>query len=192
MSNKIITVHFTSVGVPCIGLTPTIYIYELDATDPTINTLIISGGTTHEIGQGWYRYEFTSYNLTKNYVYTFDGGSVLSVGDRYKIGGNESYIEDISSGVWDEPLASHLISGSSGFTLTQVKSDSSSLMISQVAITSLVNTMLKYERNRTKINTTNSTLTIYDDDGTTPLTIFQLKDHLGQPSISEICERLPG
>lgn len=191
MINKIITVHYTSVGVPTVGLTPIINIFELDSYDQNINTLVVSNGNTCEIGQGWYRYDFIEYNPSKNYVYTFDGGDSLTTGDRYKIGGNESFVEDISNGVWEEPLSGHLSTGTSGFALTQIKSDSTSLMVSQVAITSLVNTLLKYERNRTKINTSTSTLTIYDNDGTTPLTTFHLKDHLGQPSISEICERLP-
>lgn len=191
MANKILTVHFTTSGLPTIGLTPTIDIYELDPINPNTNTLIVNDGATVEIGLGWYRYDFTLYNPTKSYIYTFDGGNTLTDCERFKIGGNESYVEDISSEVWNEPSTDHLTAGSTGFLLTQIKSDTTSIMISQVALTSLVNTVLKYERNRTKIDTNAATLTVYDDDCTTPLTVFNLRDHLGNPSISEICERSP-
>jgi hypothetical protein len=191
MTHKIISVHFTSVGTPITGLTPTIDIYELNLNDPSTNTLIVVAGETTEIGSGWYRYDFLTYDDTKNYVYTFDGGDTLTAGERYKIGGNESYVEEISSEVWNEPSLNHLEANTTGFLLTQIHSDSSSIMISQVTLTSLINTVLKYERNRTKIDVPSATLTIYDNDGVTPLTIFSLKDHLGNLSVSEVCERLP-
>lgn len=35
------------------------------------------------------------------------------------------------------------------------------------------------------------TLTIYDDDCTTPLQTFYLKDSNGNLSITEVCERVP-
>lgn len=191
MARKIITVHFTTNGTPQIGLTPTIDVYELHPTNPLLDTLLINDGVTTEIGNGWYRYDFLNYDFTKNYVYSFDGGIGLPACERYKIGGNESYVEDISSEVWEEQSTDHLNAGTTGFLLTQIKSDTTSIMVSQGTITSLVNTLLKYERNRTKIDTVNATLTIYDDDCTTPLTVFNLRDHLGNPSIQEVCERSP-
>lgn len=191
MATKILTVHYTSNGIPATALTPTIDIYELSTTTPSLNSHVVTSGTTIEIGQGWYRYDFVLYNPTKNYVFTFDGGNLLSNFERYKIGGNESYIEEISSGVWEEPTSNHLLTGTTGFMLTQIKSDSTSISLNQGTITSLINTLLKYERNRTKIDTINATLTIFDDDCITPLTTFNLRDHLGNPSISEVCERSP-
>lgn len=183
---KIITVFY---GVT--GIFPTIDIYELNSTNSSINNLIINAGSLTEIGGGWYRYDFTTYSPTINYVYTIDGGSSLTVDVRYKVGGNESYVEDISSEVWNEDATNHLISGSTGFTLLQVKADTTSISINQVTLTTLINTMLKYERNRTKIDVVNNTLTVFDDDGSTPLTVFNLKDHLGAPSIAEVAERVP-
>ncbi|PPD55677.1 MAG: hypothetical protein CTY12_00025 [Methylotenera sp.] len=191
MATKILTVHFTSSGIPQVGLTPVIDIFELDATNPLLNTHVVTAAATVEVGLGWYRYNFTSYNPTKNYVFTFDGGNTLIDCDRYKIGGNESYVEEISSQVWEEQSTDHLNAGTTGFLFTQIKSDTTSIMVSQGTITSLVNTLLKYERNRTKIDTANATLTIFDDDCTTPLTVFNLRDHLGNPSIQEVCERAP-
>jgi len=191
MAHKIISVHFTSSGIPVTGLSPVINIYELNLTNSALNPLVVTNGTTVEIGTGWYRYDFLTYDPTKNYVYTFDGGISLSMGERYKIGGNESYVEDISSGVWDEPTLSHLGLGTTGFTLTQIQTDTSTVSISQTTILTLLNTLLKYERNRTKIDIPTATLTIYDDNGTTVLTTFNLLDHLGNPSVSEVCERSP-
>lgn len=191
MSTKILTVHFTSSGSPQLGLSPVVDIFELDQTNININTHVVVAGSLVEIGSGWYRYDYTTYDPTKTYVFTFDGGNVLSDYDRYKIGGNESYVEEISSEVWNENTLDHLVTGSTGFILTQLKSDTTSISINQVTITSLVNTLLKYERNRTKIDTANATLTIFDDDCVTPLTIFNLRDHLGNPSIQEVCERSP-
>lgn len=188
---KIITVHFSSSGIPQPGLSPTIGIYELHATNPAINTLVVASGIVAEIGNGWYRYNFTTYDNTKNYVYTFDGGSSLQACERYKIGGNESYAEDISVSVWNEPALDHLGTGSTGLVLTQIKSDTASVMISQGALSTLLNTLLKYEKNRTKIDTTAATLTVYDDDCVTPLHVFNLKDHLGNPSVAEVCDRVP-
>jgi hypothetical protein len=191
MAHKIITAHFTVSGAPTTGLSPIIDIYELDLNNPNVNTLVINNGAFTEIGIGWYRYDFLTYDLTKNYVYTIDGGAALDGAERWKIGGNESYIEDISSGVWEEPNLDHVQAGTTGFMLNQIKADTTSISIGQNTLTTLVNIMLKYERNRTKIDTTNATLTIYNDDGTTPLTIFNLKDHLGNPSIAEVAERVP-
>ena len=139
MATKLLTVHFTRLGTPITGLTPVIDIFELGVTT---NTHVVVAGATIEVGLGWYRYDFTTYDAKKNYVFTFDGGTALDNCERYKIGGNESYIEEIS----DE------------------------ISISQTALTALINTMLKYERNRTKIDIAAATLTIYDDDCVTPLT----------------------
>jgi stress response protein SCP2 len=63
-------------------------------------------------------------------------------------------------------------------------------MVSQSAITLLIELLLKYERNRTRIDVAQATLTIYDNDNVTPLTVFSLKDHMGNPSVAEVCERL--
>ena len=191
MANKVITVLFTSNGLPQIGLTPTIDIYSLDPLNPLINTLVVSGGATTEIGMGWYRYDFATYNPTYCYVFTFDGGVTLSDCDRYKYGGNDSYMEDISSGVWEEPTVSHVASGTTGLMLNQIKADTASIIINEVTMVALIETMLKYQRNRTKIDVNNAQLLIYDDDCTTVLTTFDLKDFNGLPSIQEVCERIP-
>lgn len=191
MANKIITVHFTEFGNPRPGLTPTIDIYMLDPQNPAINTPVVTSGLTTEIGGGWYRYDFTAYSPANNYVFTFDGGMVLDANDRYKYGGNDSYVEDISSGVWDEQLTDHVETGTAGLMLQQVQADMQTVLLNEVTLTSLLNTLLKYERNRTELNPAAATLTIYDDDCITPLTVFDLKDFNGMPSVLEVCQRVP-
>lgn len=191
MANKIITVHYTAVGIPQTGLAPVIDIFELDAVVPTTNTQVVFAGSTVEIGAGWYRYDFGAYDPTKNYVFVFDGGGALAAGDRYKYGGNDSYREDIAPAVWDESTVAHVASGTTGLMLSQIKADTAAVLISEAAMTTLLSTLLKYERNRTKIDTTNAQLIIYDDDCITPLTTFNLHDFNGMPSVQEVCERIP-
>lgn len=191
MANKLITVHYTSNGLPQIGLAPTIDVYQLNPSVPLFNILVVSNGPTVEIGMGWYRFDFFAYDPTKNYVFTFDGGPTLSDCERYKYGGNESYVEEISSGVWDETMTDHTQVGSTGLALNQIKADTASILVSEVTITTLLNLLLKYERNRTKIDVANAQLIIYEDDCITPLQVFNLLDFSGMPSVETVCQRVP-
>jgi len=188
MATKIITAFFTNDGVPQPGLTPTITIYQLNTNS---NDPIVVDAPVAEIGNGWYRYNFSTYNPLTSYVFTFDGGVTLDENDRYKYGGNDSYVEDIAPAVWDEQAVEHTIPGSAGLELNQISANVASMMITEVMIVTLLETLLKYERNRTEIDVANATLTIYDDDCTTPLTVFDLKDFHGMPSVQEVCERVP-
>lgn len=191
MATKIITVHYTVSGTPQTGLAPVIDIWELNPTTPSINTLIVNNGVCVEIGQGWYRYQFTTYDATKNYVFTFDGGPSLLDCERYKTGGNEGYVEEISAGVWDTTAIDHNTTGTTGAYINQINANAASLVISMAAATALVTTLLKYQANRTKVDAFARTLTIYDDDCVTPLKVFDLKDSNGNPSVIEVCERVP-
>lgn len=191
MPNKIITTHFTLSGMPQPGLTPHIDIYELDPNVPSNNPQIVTSDPLTEIGAGWYRYDFAAYDPTMNYVFSIDGGNVLPAEQRYRVGGNDSYEEDISSEIWNETLTSHTNVGSTGLALNEVKANTAALLISDTQMAALLNTILKYQRNRTKIDVSAAQLIVYDDDGTTPLTIFDLKDFSGMPSVQEVCERVP-
>lgn len=191
MATKIITAYFTTSGVPVAGLTPTIDIYELDTVNPSSNPQVVNDGAAVEIGGGWYRYDFTSYDTSKSYVFTFDGGSSLSPAERYVFGGNESYRRDVADGVWEQPAVNYTSSGSTGLLLNQIKADTASLAIASPALVDYLELLLKYQRNRTRIDLTNSQLVIYDNDGTTPLTVFDLKDFNGMPNVQEVCEKVP-
>ncbi len=97
----------------------------------------------------------------------------------------------IANAVWDEAAMDHTTPGSMGMTINEIKADTGATSISNAALVTLVNTLLKYERNRTKIDTVNKQMIIYDDDCTTVLHVFDLKDSNGNPSVAEVCERKP-
>lgn len=190
----IINSFFTEAGAPKTGLSPTIRIWEVSAG---AHTLVITDASMTEVGDGFYKYNFAAYDATKNYVVRADGGVVLANADRYEYGATEELkvddgsVANISSGVWDESASSHLIAGSTGEMLSQIKADTSSIYVSVATVNALVNTLLKYEKNRTKIDTAAKTLTVFDDDCVTPLTVFNLKDSSGNASVAEVCERSP-
>jgi hypothetical protein len=186
MATKIITVHFTTAGVPATGISPTIDIYDV-----LTNTLIVSGGSMSEIGGGWYKYSFATYSYTSKYVFTFDGGGTLVNVDRYKSSGNESHKEDISYAVLDEPITDHTITGSVADTVSKTKADTTTVVLNGVTFSYLINLILKYEQNRTKIDTANAQLLVYDDDNTTLIQAFNLFDVNGNPSVAEVLERVP-
>jgi len=75
---------------------------------------------------------------------------------------------DIADRVWDEPRSSHTSSGTFGEALANI---------------------LKVEKGRWKI--VNNQMIIYDEDGTTPLYTFNLKDSDGQPTEENVMERAP-
>lgn len=172
MPNKIITAHFSKKGSPQLGLSPTIKIWEITSVS---NVVVIPSGNMSEIGDGLYKYTHTSYDYAKNYAFIIDGGASLGA-ERYQISVNESYVEDISSRVYEEPVISHNTVGSFGELIANTNV--------------LIELLLKYSQNRTKIDSTTKTLTIYDDDNITPIQIFQLKDTNGNPSITNIFERI--
>jgi hypothetical protein len=171
MATKIITSKFYACGIPAIALSPTIDIWQLNPTNPLLATHVVTAGLMVATPvNGWYRYDFTSYDPSATYVMTADGGTTLSIADRYKDAANESYEEDIAFEVWEEATAAHLIPATTGFILTFIR---------------------KMLTNRNRIDDTSNTLTIYDDDKITPLIVFNLKDFGGLPSITPIAERTP-
>lgn len=76
----------------------------------------------------------------------------------------------IANAVWNEVLTTHITANSGGDVLNRV---------------------FKILKNRTKINTTTDKLTVYDNDGTTVLYEFDLKDDTGAPSGETPFERVP-
>lgn len=70
-----------------------------------------------------------------------------------------------------------------------ISADISTLLASNASLLVVVNHLQKAAFNRWKIEGTQ--LTIFDDDGTSPLQVFDLKDDLGNASNSKIFERVP-
>lgn len=168
----LITSFFTKNSTPKTGLTPTIRIWEVTAGSQMLD---VAGDPMVEVGDGFYKYDFTTYDANKDYVFRTDGG-IPQLDERYQYGASEyarlevETIQKIADQVWDETASTHLIPGSTG------------------ALLNLVTAVLI---NRTKIDTAAATLTIYDGDCVTPLIVFDLKDSSGNPSVTEVCERKP-
>lgn len=104
----------------------------------------------------------------------------------------------IADAVWDAATNQHTDAGSFGklaidskTATDDVKTVVDGIAVSEASLTSLLQTLLKYSKNRTRIDKIAKTLTIYDDDTLTPIKVFDLKDASGNPSITEIIERLP-
>ena len=191
----LISSFFTNNGNPQTGLTPTIRIWEVVQLGS--DTLIVNNAPMIETGDGFYKYHFVTYDASKDYVFRTDGGNTLPATERYQSGTiitaqvEQTSITNIASNVWDVDNSLHLIPGSTGENLAQIKADTTFISVSIPTINSLLNTLLKYERNRTRIDIAAKTLTVYDDDEITPLTVFNLKDSAGVPSVIDVCERDP-
>lgn len=100
-------------------------------------------------------------------------------------------LSDVASAVWEEASNTHVTSGSMGMLMSQINANSGATALSVVTIGNQVNLMLKYDKNRTKIDTVAKTLVVYDNDGITPIQIFNLRDSNGLPSVVESYERIP-
>ena len=100
-----IIAFFTDNGIPKTGLNPTIKIREV-----TTGTLVIageSGDIMSELGDGWYKYQFSG-DETINYAIVCDGGSTMPTSERYVYAGTEltevhntiDFIKQVESGRW--------------------------------------------------------------------------------------------
>lgn len=194
----IINSYFAKNGIPKTGLSPIIRIWEVNTVS---ETLVISNGIMTSIGDGFYKFVFdqvSGYDETKRYITRSDGDdNTLSNAERYSVGVtdesslSQSTVDRIVDSTWDETATDHLNIGTTGLLLNEISADTTQLRNDNILEISILELLLKYERNKTSIDKINATLTIFNDDGVTPLTIFDLKDSNGLPSITEICERVP-
>lgn len=70
--------YFCSEGTPKTGLSPVVKIRKIDTGDVVVNNQPMT-----EIGDGFYKYNFSLYVSGNQYVALGDGGTVLSEEDRY-------------------------------------------------------------------------------------------------------------
>ena len=75
--------------------------------------------------------------------------------------------------------------------IDNMQTDIDAIQIDISNMGAFVDDLIKYQRNRSLIDPVNFTLTIFDDDGTTPLTVFDLKDENGVASCTSVFERIP-
>ena len=79
----IVTAYFSESGSPKTGLSPTV-----DIIDISDNSVDVNDGAMTEVGQGFYKYTFSGYDSSKDYLVIAD--SVTLTGDeRYAIGSIE-------------------------------------------------------------------------------------------------------
>jgi len=117
----IISSFFTKDLAPATGLSPTIRIRDLSD-----NSLVVTDAAMSEVGDGWYKYDFTGYSTAKDYAIRSDGTSTLSGSERYQYAGNENFKGDVADQVWDEPIADHTASGATGEALDNASIGASS------------------------------------------------------------------
>jgi len=201
----IINSYFENNSGPLTGLTPTIRIWDVDGASQTLiigspngtgsnidGTMVeVDDGTSQD---GFYKYEFTvglGFDVTRTYLARVDGGAALNR-LRYQVvrfdpntnlGANE-----VADAVWDASVIDHNTVGTMGEYQNNIE------IIRTVdipALFNLIDLLRKYETNRTRIDTTTNTLTIYDDDCSTPLRVFKLLDSSATPSVADVCERVP-
>ena len=126
-----------------------------------------------EVGDGFYKYTFTAYDPTKEYLFRTDGGASLPVSERFQRVSSRNSAFD----TWSQQRSDFVASGTFGLSITTA-----------LAVLDL---LVKFESNRTRVDPDLKTLTVFDDDGITPIHVFDLTDFSGAPSVTEIAERVP-
>lgn len=145
---------------------------------------------------GFYKFEFTAamgFSELLNYVIRVDGGTSIPAGERYQTQqfGPDDSIDTKVDAVYDETATDHLSLGSFGLLFNQTKANTDQLLLDVADVEALVDLVRKYNTNRTKVDTTAKTLIVFDDDCTTPLRTFSLRDASNIPSTDDVCERNP-
>lgn len=192
--SKIITARFRNGGTPATGLTPTIDIYRVVETGTDVQ--VVAAASMVEIGNGWYKYVFTpgdGFNPREDFIYDADGGATISSPyERFQEGACcASEPEEIADGVWEANTSDYTDLLTMGGRHNATFNTVGQLLLDVNDVLTLVDLVRKYHTNRTRIDTTAKTLTVFDDDGVTPLTVFTLRDQVGTPSTDEVCERDP-
>lgn len=214
MAEFIISSYFEDNTGPITGLSPTVRVWEVSSAGSSLiigspcGTGLSTDGAMSEVENcgspattqdGFYQFVFNTglgYDPSKEYLVRVDGGPALATRIRYQTGEITSLnVENISDGVWDEPRADHLDVGSTGEVVSLIKADTADIIdklyLDADSVLDVVQLLLKMEAGRTRIDPTAKTLTVFDEDCTTPLRVFELLDSGGNPSITEVCERVP-
>jgi hypothetical protein len=77
------------------------------------------------------------------------------------------------------------------FKVDAVQTDVDAIQVDITNIGTVIDELIKYQKNRTVIDPVAFTMTIFDNDGITPLHVFDLKDQNGVASVESIFERIP-
>lgn len=200
MATITILAHFKNTGIPATGLSATVRIRNAAS-----GALIITDAVMTEIGDGGYKYDFTSYDPTLDYSIRADGTSELPDADRYLFSGNDdppqvapklpsaSFImgSAVATGKDDEidaikaktdnlPVSPAAVGSAMTLTDDAIDAILDELLSGHTIAGSLgseISVIRKFLKNRMKHE--NDTITLYDDNGITPLLTWQAKDKLG-------------
>lgn len=195
----IINSFFARNGIAATGLTPVISVWSVVGNT---RTPVVNAQPTVELGDGFYSYDFTAYDHNVDYIVMVDAGSTMTQSGRYNIASltpsqsnmvtiEQDVIDQIVDGMWDANATDYTIAGTTGEMLNHIKADTAAISVELIGVNQLLTALKKYENNRTKIDTAAKTLTVYDNDGVTPIQVFNLKDSTGAASVTEVAERVP-
>jgi len=162
-----IIVGFTENGAPKTGLNPTMDIWESDGTH------VINAAAMTEIAGGGYFYNFVAQVNTKDYFFRADGGAVLADHERYQSGSNT--LDQVNSQLVLIKTETDKI------PLIKTETDKIPAMIVDITL------IKKVESRDWEI--VGNQMIFYDDDGTTPILTFDLKDSSGNPTMADVFKR---
>jgi len=77
------------------------------------------------------------------------------------------------------------------FKIDNIQTDVDVIEVTVSNMSLVIDDLIKYQRNKSIIDPIAFTLTIYEDDQVTPLTVFDLKDSAGVASVTSIFQRIP-
>lgn len=178
--NEIINFFLTINGVPQTGVSPlpTITVYDSVTND------VVLVDTTSEVGGGFYKYVMPTLLTAIDYVIVVDAGTAFPDNERYYFG-EISKLNDVDAHVvWNYSTANSLDADSFGALLNQM--DNATALSKTI-----LDILLKYQKNRTKVDPFAKTLTVYDDNGSTPLKVFNLYNNDGVLDVNTVFERVP-
>lgn len=105
--------------------------------------IVIPNTSMLEVGDGFYKYDFTSYDPTISYVIFIDGGTTLSKYDRYKVIANSDDLQ-IANKIPNENFMGSSVKTSLDSTINAIKAKTDNLPVD----TNLILTTLATEHAR--------------------------------------------
>lgn len=186
----IINSFFTKQGISATGLTPVVNVWAINDTDG-VKVPVATGLPAVDAGDGVYTLDISAYiNNQTHYFVVVDAGDSMTPYGRYNTG-SITPIRSVADDVWNANAISYTNANSMGELINKISAHTSTTAVDIIDIKQLLYTIKQFENNRTKIDTQTNTLTVYKDDGVTPLQIFNLKDSVGNGSVTEVAERVP-
>jgi hypothetical protein len=113
---------FSLYGTPSTGLTPTIRI-----RNAVTNALVITDAAMTEIGDGFYKYDFSGYDNSIEYTIRCDGGVTLVGSERYPVAITSGYGELLLIKTQTDKMAFTVANQIDANVLTQANIDFSAL-----------------------------------------------------------------